>query len=162
MPLNPWAVFRLQTWRGWRSWWFLLRRIKGWRNHMFLGEGIFLVRKKRSLRVSRDTVRVQQNCSQGYWAEFCWQHVWQSFPSIWVQEFVEPYWFRVLPYHHIWRARAFGAMEDNSPAASSSRTGQREQCDFLFCQAEDESCILVQAQALLPGPLKIYQYLAQV
>ena len=28
--------------------------------------------------------------------------------------------------------RAFGAMEDNSPAASSSRAGQREQCDFYF------------------------------
>ena len=52
--------------------------------------------------------------------------------------------------------RVFGAMEDNSPAASSSRAGQREQCDFFFFrQAEDENCkFWCKRKHLCLGPLK--------
>ena len=36
-------------------------------------------------------------------------------------------------------------MEDNSPAASSSQRGQREQCELFFCQAEVQKMKIVGA-----------------
>ena len=83
-------------------------------------------------------MRVQQNFSLGSWAEFRWRTIFPiTFGSrvhrtiIYWLIYYDSMYYRIITFE----GRVLGAMEDNSPAASCSQRGQREQCDFLFLGA---------------------------